>query len=158
MTDPEKLQSLKSQIKELEQKKSTLTDAAEIKAVNKQINALQVDFGRLKEKIKNERAYLKDVEREFIHLLAGDEWIPNPFVLESAESNIFAFFVHLLLKRRSQLRKMCVFAPKVGWKMCEIHIRLGMKMCIYFRAKETTLTATAEIKAVNKQINALQMD
>ena len=32
-----------SQIKVLEQKKPTLTDAAEIKAVNKQINALQED-------------------------------------------------------------------------------------------------------------------
>lgn len=73
MEDPEKLKALKAQIKELEQKKAMLTDAAEIKAVNKQINALQEEFGRLREKIKNERAYLKDVEREFIHLLAGDE-------------------------------------------------------------------------------------
>ena len=44
MTDQEKLQSLKSQIKALEQKKTTLTDAAEIKAVNKQINALQEEL------------------------------------------------------------------------------------------------------------------
>ena len=48
----EKLQSLKSQIKELEQKKTTLTDAAEIKAVNKQINALQEEFGRLRKELK----------------------------------------------------------------------------------------------------------
>lgn len=43
MTDWEKLHALKSQIKSLEQKKLTLTDAAEIKTVNKQINALQED-------------------------------------------------------------------------------------------------------------------
>lgn len=73
MEDPEKLKALKTQIKELEQKKAILTDAAEIKAVNKQINALQEEFGRLREKIKNERAYLKDIEREFIHLEIGDE-------------------------------------------------------------------------------------
>ena len=73
MTDSEKLKSLKSQIKSLEQKKTTLTDAAEIKAVNKQINALQVEFGRLREKIKNERAYLKEIEREYFHLLVGDD-------------------------------------------------------------------------------------
>lgn len=43
MSDSEKLQDLKSQIKDLEQKKTTLTDADEIKAVNKQINTLQED-------------------------------------------------------------------------------------------------------------------
>ena len=73
MTDQEKLQSLKSQIKALEQKKPALTDAAEIKAVNKQINALQEEFGRLREEIQYRRSYEKSVEREFIHLLAGDD-------------------------------------------------------------------------------------
>lgn len=73
MEDSEKLKSLKSQIKTLEQKKITLTDAAEIKVVNKQVNALQEEFGRLREKIKNERAYLKEIEREYIHLLVGDD-------------------------------------------------------------------------------------
>ena len=73
MEDSEKLKSLKSQIKTLEQKKPAPTDAAEIKAVNKQINALQEEFGRLREKIKNERAYLKEIEREYIHLLVGDD-------------------------------------------------------------------------------------
>ena len=46
------LKVLKLQIKAIEQKKPTLTDAAEIKAINKQINALQEEFGRLREKIK----------------------------------------------------------------------------------------------------------
>ena len=43
MEDSEKLQSLKSQIKELEQKKPTLTDAAEINAINQQIDALEAE-------------------------------------------------------------------------------------------------------------------
>ena len=73
MTDSEKLQSLKSQIKTLEQKKTTLTDAAEIKAVNKQINALQEEFGRLREEIKYQRSYEKSAEREFVHCMVGDE-------------------------------------------------------------------------------------
>ena len=73
MTDTEKLQSLKSQIKALEQKKPTLTDADEIKAINKQINALQEEFGRLREEIKCQRSYEKSVEREFVHIEIGDE-------------------------------------------------------------------------------------
>ena len=73
MTDLENLQALKFQIKELEQKKSTLTDAAEIKAVNKQINALQEECGRLREEIKCQRSYEQSVEREFVRCLVGDE-------------------------------------------------------------------------------------
>ena len=73
MEDAEQLQSLKSQIKSLEQKKTILTDAAEIKAVNKQINALQEEFGRLREEIKCQRSYEESVEREFVHCLVGEE-------------------------------------------------------------------------------------
>ena len=73
MEDSEKLQDLKSQIKVLEQKKITLTDAAEIKAVNKQINALQEEFGRLRKEIQCRRSYEKSVEREFVHCVVGDE-------------------------------------------------------------------------------------
>ena len=73
MPDSEKLQSLKSQIKDLEQKKTTLTDAAEIKAVNKQINALQEELGRLREEIKCQKSYERSVEREFIHCVVRDE-------------------------------------------------------------------------------------
>ena len=57
----------------LEQKKTTLTDAAEIKAVNKQINALQEEFGRLRKEIQYRRSYEKSVEREFFHSMVGDE-------------------------------------------------------------------------------------
>ena len=73
MEDSEKLQTLKAQIKELEQKKTTLTDAAEIKAVNKQINALQEEFGRLRKEIQYRRSYEQSVEREFVHCVAGDD-------------------------------------------------------------------------------------
>ena len=73
MADSEKLQSVKSQIKTLEQKKITLTDADEIKAVNKQINALQVEFGRLRKEIQYQRSYERSVEREFVHCLVGDD-------------------------------------------------------------------------------------
>ena len=73
MTNSEKLQSLKLQIEALQQKKTTLTNADEIKAVNKQISALQMEYGRLREEMKNERAFLKDIEREYIHCEVGDE-------------------------------------------------------------------------------------
>ena len=73
MEDSEKLKSLKSQIKTLNQKKTTLTNAAEIKAVNKQINTLQEEFGRLRKEIQYRRSYEKSVEREFVHCVVGDE-------------------------------------------------------------------------------------
>ena len=73
MEDSEKLQDLKTKIKVLEQKKPTLTDAAEIKAVNKHINALQEEYGRLRKLIQDRRSYEKSVEREFIHSMAGDD-------------------------------------------------------------------------------------
>ena len=73
MTDQEKLQSLKTQINVLEQKKAALTDAAEIKAINRQINALQVEFGRLRKEIQYRRSYEQSVEREFVHCVVGDE-------------------------------------------------------------------------------------
>ena len=73
MEDSEKLQDLKTQIKELEQKKTALTDAAEIKAINKQINTLQEEFGRLRKEIQYRRSYEQSVEREFVHCVVGDE-------------------------------------------------------------------------------------
>lgn len=73
MTDTEKLQSLKTQIKALEQKKTTITDSDEIKAVNKQINALQEEYGRLRKEIQYRRSYERSVEREFVRCVVGDE-------------------------------------------------------------------------------------
>jgi hypothetical protein len=34
---------------------------------------LQEGFGRLREEMKNERAFLKDIEREFVCCVVGDE-------------------------------------------------------------------------------------
>lgn len=59
------LKELKHQIKLLEQKKAALNDAAEIKVINKQINALQMKYGRLKGQKRNEKAFLDSVEREY---------------------------------------------------------------------------------------------
>ena len=73
MNETNDLQSLKFQIKALQQKKSTLTDADEIKAVNKQINALQEEFGRLRKEIQYRRSFEKSVEREFVRCVVGDE-------------------------------------------------------------------------------------
>ena len=73
MEDSEKLQDLKTKIKVLEQKKTTLTDAAGIKAINKQINALQEEFGRLRKEIQYRKSYEQSVEREFVHCVVGDE-------------------------------------------------------------------------------------
>lgn len=73
MIDTEKLQEVKSQIKALALKKPTLTDAAEIKTVNKQINAMQEEYGRLRKEIQYRRSYERSVEREFIHVEIGDD-------------------------------------------------------------------------------------
>ena len=73
MEDSEKLQDLKTKIKVLEQKKTTLTDAAEIKAINKQISALQEEFGQLRKEIQYRRSYENSIEREFVHCEVGDE-------------------------------------------------------------------------------------
>ena len=73
MDDSEKLQELKSHIKELEQKKTTLTDVEEIKLVNKQINALQEKFGQLRKEIQCRGSYEKSIEREFIHSEISDD-------------------------------------------------------------------------------------
>jgi len=57
----------------LEHKKPTLTDAADLKTINMQINALQDEFGRLKRELKDRRDYEQSVEREFIHCVVGEE-------------------------------------------------------------------------------------
>ena len=59
------LKELKHQIKLLEQKKVSLNDAEEIKAIYKEINALQMEYGRLKEQRRNEKVFLESIEREY---------------------------------------------------------------------------------------------
>ena len=53
----EKIKYLQEQIKFLEQKKSSLNDAGEIKATNKKINELQTKYGELKKEYKNEKDF-----------------------------------------------------------------------------------------------------
>ncbi len=68
-----KLADTKLTIKALQEKKLSVTDAEELKAINKQINALQEELGRLREEMKNTRAFLKDIEREYVCCVAGEE-------------------------------------------------------------------------------------
>ena len=72
MTDPEKLQDLKSQIKNLEQKKPTLTNPIEIKAINKQINALKEEIGKLKSDIRLYASLNRDSIRDYHEMVLGD--------------------------------------------------------------------------------------
>ena len=72
MTDSEKLQPLKSQIRDLEQKKTTLSDSTEIIAINKKINALKKKYGRLRNEVKSKRTFQKSVEREYQSLIQRD--------------------------------------------------------------------------------------
>ena len=48
----QKLAETKQAIKALQGKKATITDAAELKSINKQINALQEEIGKLKSDIR----------------------------------------------------------------------------------------------------------
>jgi len=56
-------------------------------------------------------------------------------VFSSSASVIVAYFAMTNFKKTKffagLLQKMCIFAPKVGWKMCEKHKKLGMKTCFY---------------------------
>ena len=72
MDDLEILKSLKSQIKALEQKKTTLTNATEIKSINKQINALQEEIGKLKSDIRLYASLNRDSIRDYHELVLGD--------------------------------------------------------------------------------------
>ena len=69
----ETIKYLHKQIKFLEQKKTSLCDDAEIKAMNKKINELQKKCGSLKKENRNTKAFQKSVEREFDVLLGSNE-------------------------------------------------------------------------------------
>ena len=71
--DKQKLAETKQAIKALQEKKATITDTEKLKAINKQINALQEKFGQLRKEIQYRRLYEKSVEREFVHCVVGDE-------------------------------------------------------------------------------------
>lgn len=73
MKDSIEMKVLLLQIKQLEQKKASLTEAAETKAINKEINALQMEYGNLKKALRDEKNYQESVEREFSGLELPDD-------------------------------------------------------------------------------------
>ena len=66
------VKELEHQVKLLEQKKASLNDAEEIKAINKEINALQMEYGRLKGQRRNEKVFLESIEREYNGINSND--------------------------------------------------------------------------------------
>ena len=73
MKDSTEMKDILLQIKLLEQKKAALNDAAEIKVINKQINALQEKYGQLREQRKNMKAFAESVFREFNSIECTDD-------------------------------------------------------------------------------------
>lgn len=66
------VKELEHQVKLLEQKKASLNDAEGIKAINKEINALQMEYGRLKGQRRNEKVFLESIEREYNGINSND--------------------------------------------------------------------------------------
>jgi predicted RNase H-like nuclease (RuvC/YqgF family) len=73
MKDSSEMKGLLLQIKQLEQKRAALSDVEDIKAINKEINALQMEYGQLKKALRNENNFNKSVEREFASLELPDD-------------------------------------------------------------------------------------
>ena len=67
-----KLSETKQVLKELQGKKATITDAVELKAINKQINALQEEIGKLKSDIRLYASLNRDSIRDYHELVLGD--------------------------------------------------------------------------------------
>ena len=68
----QKLAETKQTIKALQEKKATVTDAAEVKALNKQINALQEEIGKLKSDIRLYASLNRDSTRDYHEIVLGD--------------------------------------------------------------------------------------
>ena len=68
----QKLAETKQAIKDLQEKKAAITDTAELKAVNKQINALQEEIGKLKKDISNYASLNRDSIRDYHEMVLGD--------------------------------------------------------------------------------------
>ena len=68
----QKLTETKQAFKELQENKATITDAAELKAINKQINALQEEIGRLKSDIRLYASLNRDFVRDYHEMVLGD--------------------------------------------------------------------------------------
>ena len=68
----QKLAETKQAVKDLQEKKATITDASELKAVNKQINAMQEEIGKLKKDISNYASLNRDAARDYHEMVLGD--------------------------------------------------------------------------------------
>ncbi len=68
----QKLAETKQAIKALQEKKATITDAAELKSINKQINALQEEIGRMKSDIRLYASLNRDSIRDYHEMVLGD--------------------------------------------------------------------------------------
>ena len=68
----QKLAETKQAIKALQEKKATITDPAELKAINKQINALQEEIGELKSDIRRFASLNRDSIRDYHEMILDD--------------------------------------------------------------------------------------
>jgi len=68
----QKLAETKQAIKALQEKKSSVTNAEELKAINKLINALQEEIGKLKSDIRLYASLNRDSIRDYHELVLGD--------------------------------------------------------------------------------------
>lgn len=68
----QKLAEAKQALKGLEEKKTTITDVVELKAINKQINALQEEIGKLKSDIRLYASLNRDSVRDYHEMIFGD--------------------------------------------------------------------------------------
>jgi len=67
----QKIAEAKKEIKDLQEKKASVTDAAELKAVNKQINAKQEEVTKLKHDIRACADMIKDGIGEYNRFVLG---------------------------------------------------------------------------------------
>ena len=70
--DKQKIVETKQAIKVLQEKKAIITDAAELKAINKQINALQDETGNLKADIRYCARMNRDLIRDYHEMILDD--------------------------------------------------------------------------------------
>lgn len=67
----QKLTETKQAIKDLQEKKSSVTNTEELKALNKQINALQEEVGELKSDVRLYASLNKDALRDWHEMVLG---------------------------------------------------------------------------------------
>ena len=68
----QKLAETKQTLKDLQEKKAAITDAAELKAINKQINALQEEMGKLKSDVHLYASLNRDSIRDYHEMVLED--------------------------------------------------------------------------------------